>query len=104
MQDGYSKNVVLLRANEEDSAKMLDAILLSQYRKYVAQDHGIDLKPILLFKSNAVAIAKEAMAAFFELQAGLTGSDLEHINQRGAPSHAGTGSGGQKMFQCEPDE
>jgi len=104
MQDGYSKNVVLLRANEEDSAKMLDAILLSQYRKYVAQDHGIDLKPIILFKSNTIAISKEANAAFFEMVAGLTVSQLEQIIQRGMAVHASPGSIWHKMFQYYADK
>ncbi len=42
MEDGYSKNVMLLRADEDDENKMLNGILLSQYRKYVAKDHDID--------------------------------------------------------------
>ena len=41
MEEGYSKNVVLLRANEDDEQKMLYGMLLSQYRKYVAKDHDI---------------------------------------------------------------
>jgi type III restriction enzyme len=46
MEDGYSKNVVLLRANDEDTNKMLLGMLLSQYRKYVARDHSIYLSPL----------------------------------------------------------
>ncbi|WP_410971930.1 hypothetical protein, partial [Salmonella sp. SAL4445] len=41
MSDGYSKKVMLLEANQNDSDKMLDAVLLSQYRKLTAADHGI---------------------------------------------------------------
>src|SRR5699024_8749218 len=99
MQDGYSKNVVLLRANEEDSDKMMDAMLLSQYRKYVGKDHGIDLKPIILFKSNKIAISKEANAVFFEMVAGLTVSKLEGIIHHGMAIHASPGSIWHKMFQ-----
>lgn len=99
MQDGYSKNVVLLRANEEDSVKMIDAILLSQYRKYIANDHGIDLKPIILFKSNKIATSKEANAAFFKMVAGLTVNQLEQIIQHGMAVHASPGSIWHKMFQ-----
>src|SRR5699024_10808505 len=54
MNDGYSKNVVLLRADEADENKMLNAMLLSQYRKYIAQESDIALKPIILFKSNKI--------------------------------------------------
>src|SRR5699024_7202671 len=60
MNDGYSKNVVLLRADEADENKMLNAILLSQYRKYIAQENDITLKPIILFKSNKIASSLSA--------------------------------------------
>src|SRR5699024_1759071 len=60
MNDGYSKNVVLLRADEADENKMLNAILLSQYRKYIAQENDITLKPIILFKSNKIATSLSA--------------------------------------------
>lgn len=60
MRDGYSKNVMLLRADEEDRNKMLNSVLLSQYRKYVARDHGIDLKPIIFFKSNLIKNSQNA--------------------------------------------
>lgn len=53
MTDGFSKKVMLLEANQHDDEKMLDAVLLSQYRKLVAIKYGIkDFKPIILFKSN----------------------------------------------------
>nr|MCV5143017.1 hypothetical protein [Escherichia coli] len=41
MSDGYSKKVMLLEANQNDGDKMLDAVLLSQYRKLIATDNGI---------------------------------------------------------------
>lgn len=83
MQDGYSKNVVLLRANEEDSDKMLYALLLNQYRKYIANDNGIDLKPILLFKSNKIAISKAANTDFLEMVNNLTVNQLQQTIQTG---------------------
>lgn len=62
MTDGFSKKVMLLEANQNDDEKMLDAVLLSQYRKLVAINHGIqDFKPIILFKSSKIttSLAKE---------------------------------------------
>ena len=68
IQDGYSKNVYRLQANSDDKTKMLNAVLLSQYRKYVAQEHGIDdFKPVILFKSNKIAISKKENEKFIEL-------------------------------------
>ena len=72
MEDGYSKNVVLLRANEDDEQKMLNGLLLSQYRKYVAKDFNVDLKPIILFKSNKIGISLNANNIFLNLVEGLT--------------------------------
>ena len=55
MNDGYSKNVYRLEAQNEDGVKMLNAVLLSQYRKRVAQRVGIEnFKPVILFKSNSI--------------------------------------------------
>lgn len=68
IQDGYSKNVYRLQANSDDKTKMLNAVLLSQYRKYVAQEHGIDdFKPVILFKSNKIAISKKENEKFIGL-------------------------------------
>ena len=98
MKDGYSKNVVLLRANEDDKQKMLYAILLSQYRKYVAADHDMMLKPIILFKSNKIAISQEANQAFVSLVEGLSASELEDIVSRGSRLYQNEQSIWSKMF------
>jgi len=99
MNDGYSKNVVLLRANEDDNQKMLHAILLSQYRKYIAKENDIDLKPIILFKSNKIAISKEANAAFFNIVDELTVSKLQQVIEHGLSVHQNKGSIWNQMFQ-----
>lgn len=73
MTDGYSKKVMLLEANQYDDDKMLDAVLLSQYRKLIANDHGITgFKPVILFKSNQIAISKTKYDTFIQLIESLT--------------------------------
>ena len=83
MRDGYSKNVMLLRADEEDKNKMLNSILLSQYRKYVARDHGIDLKPIIFFKSNLIKNSQNAQEKFINLIKGLEAEELKEVIENG---------------------
>lgn len=83
MNDGYSKNVTLLQANQEDNDKMLQAVLLSQYRKYVARDNGITLKPVILFKSNKISISQEAHRSLAELLQQLTVQQFSAIIQSG---------------------
>ncbi|MBT9013065.1 restriction endonuclease subunit R, partial [Lactobacillus delbrueckii subsp. bulgaricus] len=41
MGEGYSKSVYRLQANNSDKEKMLNAVLLSQYRKRLAKKHNI---------------------------------------------------------------
>lgn len=73
MTDGFSKKVMLLEANQHDDEKMLDAVLLSQYRKLVAVKHSIqDFKPIILFKSNKIAISKAKQEQFTQIISDLT--------------------------------
>ena len=83
MRDGYSKNVMLLRADEEDKNKMLNSVLLSQYRKYVARDHGIDLKPIIFFKSNLIKNSQNAQEKFINLIKGLEPGELKEVIENG---------------------
>lgn len=98
MEDGYSKNVVLLRANEEDNQKMINGLLLNQYRKYIAQDNGIDLKPIILFKSNKIATSLEANSVFLSLIEGMTAEKLKDIVDRGITVYQNAQSIWHKMF------
>lgn len=98
MEDGYSKNVVLLRANNEDDEKMLQGMLLSQYRKYLAKDHGIDLKPIILFKSNKISTSLDANSAFLNMVEGLTLEQLRLVIDKGINIYQNTQSIWHKMF------
>lgn len=98
MEDKYSKNVMLLRANEDDETKMMNGMLLSQYRKYVAQDHAIELKPVVLFKSNTIAISKDANERFVNMVEGLTVQQLQQVVDTGYAFYQKEQSVWSKMF------
>lgn len=67
MEEGYSKNVFRLQANNDNIEKLFNAVLLSQYRKRIAQNLGIpNFKPILLVKSNRIKTSKEVKDNFLE--------------------------------------
>ena len=73
MNNGYSKRVMLLEANQNDNDKMLDAVILSQYRKLIAIENCITgFKPIILFKSNQIAISKAKQEDFIQIIETLT--------------------------------
>lgn len=99
MKDGYSKNVTLLQANQDDNDKMLQAVLLSQYRKYVARDNDIMLKPVILFKSNKIAISQEAHRSFVELLQQLTVQQFSAIIQSGLATFQNQESIWGKMYR-----
>ena len=68
ISQGYSKNVYKLQANNDDESKMLNAVLLSQYRKRIAQSLGImDFKPVILFKSNKIAVSNATNVKFNDM-------------------------------------
>ncbi|WP_353990482.1 DEAD/DEAH box helicase family protein (plasmid) [Pediococcus argentinicus] len=74
---GYSKKIARLQANDDDNEKMLNAVLLSQYRKRMAIQAGVkDFKPVILFKSNKIAVSKAARDQFLTMMDRLTAEDL----------------------------
>lgn len=74
---GYSKKIARLQANADDNEKMLNTVLLSQYRKHMAIQAGVrDFKPVILFKSNKIDVSKAARDQFLALLDQLTTEDL----------------------------
>ena len=78
MFDGYSKQVKRIETSASDQDKMLNAVLLSQFRKYCAYAEGVTgtFKPVIMFKSAKVAISLEANKVFNELIQNLNVTDL----------------------------
>lgn len=80
MSDGYSKRVRRLESNQNDQDKMMNAVLLSQFRKRIAKENGIDdFKPVILFKSNKIQDSLQARDTFLEMMKNLTAADLENF-------------------------
>lgn len=74
---GYSKKIARLQANADDDEKMLNAVLLSQYRKRMAIQAGVsDFKPVILFKSNKIDISNASREKFLSIIDKLTAEDL----------------------------
>lgn len=79
--DGYSKEIKTLRTDVSIMERAIQAIMLSQYRLKVFQDHRLAVKPVVLFKSAKIADSNSFMAAFIETVASLTGSELRRISE-----------------------
>ena len=90
IHDGYSKKVYRLQANNDDVNKMLNAVLLSQYRKRIAQELNIpNFKPVILFKSNKIAVSKKAREVFLDVISKLNITKLANfLKQNQNTSHS----------------
>lgn len=80
-EDGYSKEVETLQSNVDMKNKMLQAVLLSQYRLKVFQDYKIDVKPVALFKSDTIVNSKSNLDLFNSIIDNLTEEDILTIKE-----------------------
>lgn len=78
-KDGYSKEVETLQSNVSMKNKMLQAVLLSQYRMKLFQDNKLDIKPVILFKSDLIDNSINNMEMFNDVIENLTADDIYEI-------------------------
>ena len=62
--DGFSKDVLIYHVDSDVETRMLQAIIISQYRKKVALRNNIWLKPVVMFKSRTIAENKQNYEIF----------------------------------------
>lgn len=72
----YSKDVLIYSADCDLAHRFLQAIIISEYRKLVAQKNQISLKPVVLFKSRTVVENKDNLRNFISLMATLKPKDI----------------------------
>ena len=65
--DKYSKDVLFHLVDSDIETRMLQAIIISQFRKKMALKNGINLKPLVMFKSQKTAENKNNIAMFTEM-------------------------------------
>lgn len=78
-EDGYSKDIELRQADLPPEARMMQAMVLSQYRRKVAEAHGLHCKPVILMKSKTIKDSGDNEAAFTAMVAGLTDEALHAL-------------------------
>lgn len=76
-EDGFSKDVWIYDVAAETMDRAIEALVISQYRKKVALDHGIFLKPVVLFKSFRIADSNDFYDEFVEKMKVLSGDDID---------------------------
>jgi type III restriction enzyme len=90
-KDKYSKDVMVHDSDTDAWERILQAIIVSQYRKKVAIDHDLYVKPVVLFKSNYVnppknrhknaVVSEEIEEEFHEKLRQLSKEELQNIEQ-----------------------
>jgi len=79
-EDKFSKDVQIMQSDLDLMKRALQAVILSQYRRKVAEKYKIQLKPVILIKAQkTIAQSEEAEKNFKELIKKLKVSDIRKI-------------------------
>ena len=82
-KDRFSKEIEIVRSDFGHQDRILQAIIISQYKELVAAEHKIQLKPVILFKAQrTIKQSQENKADFHKLINGLTGDQIGRIQQQ----------------------
>ena len=81
--DGFSKDVYIVQADFEEKDRIIQALILNQYKQEVAAKHRINLKPVILFKAQkTIAQSKENKANFHKLIDSLSDDDIKRVRNK----------------------
>ena len=80
--DKYSKEIEVLQADLDPIDRALQAVILSQYRRKIAEKHKIRLKSMILYKSKSIKESKENYEGFLTKIKNLSSKDIREIYSR----------------------
>jgi len=84
--DRFSKDVVIVQSDFDQRERILQALILSQYKQEVAAKYRINLKPVILFKAQrTIAQSQENRAEFHKLIEGLAAERIASIRKSNIP-------------------
>jgi type III restriction enzyme len=84
--DRFSKDVVIVQSDFGQSERILQALILNQYKQAVAAKYRFNLKPVILFKAQrTIAQSQENKAEFHKLIKGLTANHIASIRKSNIP-------------------
>jgi type III restriction enzyme len=84
--DRFSKDVVIVQSDFTPRERILQALILNQYKQEVAAKHRINLKPVILFKAQrTIAQSQENIAEFHKLIDSLTVKQIARIRKSDIP-------------------
>ena len=84
--DRFSKDVVIVQSDFDQQERILQALLLNQYKQEVAAKYRINLKPVILFKAQrTIAQSQENKANFHKIIDDLTAKQIASIRKSDIP-------------------
>ena len=85
--DKFSKEIELVHFDMDTQSRMLQALILSQYKQKVAAKYKIPLdKPVILFKEKSIARSKDNKKNFHTLIDELTANQIDSIRRSNVPA------------------
>ena len=84
--DGFSKEITLIYSDFSLDDRIVQALILSQYKQEVAASYRINLKPVILFKAQrTIAQSQENKENFHRIIDSLSGSQIARIRKSNIP-------------------
>ena len=84
--DGYSKDVYIVQADFEEKDRIIQALILNQYKQAVAAKYQINLKPVILFKAQrTIEQSRKNKEEFHKLIDDLTAAQVANIRRSDIP-------------------
>lgn len=80
----YSKEVLIYEAAESLPERMLAAMVISEYRKLVAEKFGLNVKPVILFKSRTILENRKNYLTLLKALVDLKPMQLEDMKTKAA--------------------
>jgi type III restriction enzyme len=81
--DRYSKDVWIVQSDFDEKDRIIQALIMSQYKQEVAAKNRINLKSVILFKAQrTIEQSKENKALFHHIIDNLSLSDIERIRDK----------------------
>ena len=85
-KDGFSKEVTVLQSDLDTKNRILQAVIVSEYRRKVAEKSGLLLKPVILIKSKTINQSKDMLRNFLNWIEELKVEELEWLFHQGKNS------------------
>ena len=78
--DRYSKDVYIVQSDFDENDRILQALIISQYKQEVAAKNKINLKPVILFKAQrTIEQSRQNKVNFHNIIDSLSPDDIERI-------------------------